>query len=68
MDIRRQREHMEQHAVMRALSSTSMADMYKESTSSEMPALGSRVRRGPDWRWDNQDGEGPGTIIGHEGQ
>ena len=30
-----------------------------------MPTLGTRVRRGPDWTQDNQDSEGPGTIVGH---
>jgi E3 ubiquitin-protein ligase HECTD1 len=25
--------------------------------------VGARVRRGPDWRWDNQDGSGEGTIL-----
>lgn len=30
-----------------------------------MPCLGSRVRRGRDWKWDNQDNMGPGTVIGH---
>ncbi|XP_046350621.2 uncharacterized protein LOC124131401 [Haliotis rufescens] len=29
------------------------------------PPLGSRVIRGPDWMWKNQDTEGPGTIINH---
>ncbi|XP_045194598.2 transcription intermediary factor 1-alpha-like [Mercenaria mercenaria] len=26
--------------------------------------VGARVRRGPDWKWENQDGGGPGTVIG----
>lgn len=30
-----------------------------------MPCLGSRVRHGRDWKWDNQDNMGPGTVIGH---
>ncbi|XP_013417658.1 uncharacterized protein LOC106178850 isoform X2 [Lingula anatina] len=25
--------------------------------------VGSRVRRGPDWKWGNQDGEGLGTVV-----
>ncbi|XP_046572311.1 uncharacterized protein LOC124280418 [Haliotis rubra] len=29
------------------------------------PPLGSRVMRGPEWMWKNQDTEGPGTIINH---
>ena len=32
----------------------------------EMPPIGSRVRRGPDWRWDNQDDNLPGTVIAHK--
>ena len=30
-----------------------------------MPNIGTRVRRGPDWKWQNQDGGGSGTVIGH---
>lgn len=30
-----------------------------------MPPLGSRVKRGRDWRYENQDNYGPGTVIGH---
>lgn len=30
-----------------------------------MPNVGTRVRRGPDWRWKNQDGLGAGTVTGH---
>ncbi|XP_071117214.1 uncharacterized protein [Haliotis cracherodii] len=30
-----------------------------------LPHLGSRVARGKDWKWDNQDTEGPGTIVSH---
>jgi len=47
---------------------SSSKNMYKESTNSDFPTIGSRVRRGPDWKWQQQDGEGPGTIIGHDGQ
>jgi len=54
--------------VFSALSSSNKPDKYyKESTSSAMPKIGSRVRRGPDWKWNRQDSEGPGTIIGHAG-
>ncbi|XP_046568677.1 uncharacterized protein LOC124277072 isoform X1 [Haliotis rubra] len=31
----------------------------------ELPPLGSRVVRGPDWLWGNQDTEAPGTIFNH---
>lgn len=30
-----------------------------------MPKIGTRVRRGQDWKWKNQDGQGPGTVVGH---
>ncbi|XP_056021560.1 uncharacterized protein LOC125649346 isoform X2 [Ostrea edulis] len=30
-----------------------------------MPPLGSRVKRGPNWKWQNQDAEGIGTVVGH---
>jgi hypothetical protein len=26
-------------------------------------SVGHRVRRGPDWKWDNQDSNGPGTVV-----
>ncbi|KAK7115958.1 uncharacterized protein [Littorina saxatilis] len=31
----------------------------------ELLALGTRVVRGPDWKWKNQDTDGPGTVIQH---
>lgn len=37
-----------------------------ELDSSHLPPLGSRVRRGPDWRYNNQDQGGPGTVVGHD--
>lgn len=39
-------------------------DECKERYSS-MPALGTRVRRGLDWAYDDQDNYGPGTVVGH---
>nr|XP_022329659.1 uncharacterized protein LOC111128367 [Crassostrea virginica] len=30
-----------------------------------MPCVGTRVRRGQDWIYENQDGYGPGTVVGH---
>lgn len=27
------------------------------------PPVGTRVRRGPHWKWGDQDGNGPGTIV-----
>ena len=31
-----------------------------------LPAIGTRVKRGADWKWGNEDGYGPGTIVGHK--
>ncbi|XP_056021555.1 uncharacterized protein LOC125649345 isoform X2 [Ostrea edulis] len=39
-------------------------DMYQELYR-HMPPLGSRVKRGPSWKWQNQDSEGIGTVVGH---
>ncbi|XP_061194921.1 uncharacterized protein LOC133203068 [Saccostrea echinata] len=39
-------------------------DIVLEKKDPCMPDLGSRVKRGPDWMWENQDGYGPGTVIG----
>lgn len=36
-----------------------------EERNPQMPPLGSRVKRGRDWVWDDQDSLGPGTVIGH---
>ena len=33
--------------------------------SRELLRLGTRVVRGPDWKWKNQDTDGPGTVIQH---
>lgn len=30
-----------------------------------MPPIGTRVRRGPGWKWGDQDSQGPGTVTGH---
>ncbi|XP_077977091.1 uncharacterized protein LOC144432699 [Glandiceps talaboti] len=30
------------------------------------PYLGARVRRGKDWKWGLQDGNGPGTVVKHK--
>ncbi|KAH3835571.1 hypothetical protein DPMN_108925, partial [Dreissena polymorpha] len=40
-------------------------DMYWESNCKTLPIIGSRVRRGPDWKWDYQDSNGVGTVVGH---
>ncbi|KAH3835554.1 hypothetical protein DPMN_108907 [Dreissena polymorpha] len=39
--------------------------MYRESNCKTLPIIGSRVRRGPDWKWKNQDSNGVGTVVGH---
>ncbi|CAH1269788.1 MIB1 [Branchiostoma lanceolatum] len=31
-----------------------------------MPPLGSRVQRGRDWKWGNQDRQGTGTVVQHK--
>lgn len=31
----------------------------------QMPRLGSRVKRGRDWMYDDHDNYGPGTVVGH---
>lgn len=31
----------------------------------QLPRLGSRVKRGRDWIYDNRDNYGPGTVLGH---
>ncbi|XP_052793141.1 uncharacterized protein LOC128227020 [Mya arenaria] len=39
-------------------------DMYTDTDSKLLPAVGTRVRRGPDWGYPPQDSFGPGTVIG----
>lgn len=39
-------------------------DNFKERYST-MPCVGTRVRRGRDWHYGNQDSKGIGTVIGH---
>lgn len=36
-----------------------------EERDPRLPQLGSRVKRGRDWKLKCQDGFGPGTVIGH---
>ncbi|XP_053385803.1 uncharacterized protein LOC128550572 [Mercenaria mercenaria] len=40
-------------------------DMYKMSDDKRYPRIGERVRRGRNWNWGDQDGNGVGTIVGH---
>ena len=44
---------------------TQRDDYYLERDNENLPKIGSRVRRGPDWQWREQDSYGPGTVIGH---
>ncbi|KAH3835580.1 uncharacterized protein LOC127879087 [Dreissena polymorpha] len=43
----------------------SKSTAYFENENDEFPCIGSRVRRGPDWMFDDQDNFGPGTVVGH---
>ncbi|XP_034324656.2 uncharacterized protein [Magallana gigas] len=36
-----------------------------EERDPRMPPMGTRVKRGRDWKWKFQDRFGPGTVIGH---
>ena len=38
---------------------------HREMDDKDLLPLGARVRRGPDWSWENQDSNGPGTVVGH---
>lgn len=39
---------------------------YREIPDKNLPPIGSRVRRGPDWMWNTQDSFGAGTVVGHD--
>lgn len=39
-------------------------EYYKEKYAMVLK-LGTRVRRGPHWTFENQDSEGVGTVVGH---
>ncbi|XP_067666507.1 uncharacterized protein [Haliotis asinina] len=41
------------------------SDFHNVHEVSDLPPLGTRVVRGPDWQYENQDCEGPGTIVNH---
>ncbi len=43
----------------------SLHSFYNVWEEPDLPPLGSRVIRGPDWQWGNQDTEGPGTVFNH---
>ncbi|XP_052224644.1 uncharacterized protein LOC127840182 isoform X2 [Dreissena polymorpha] len=40
-------------------------DKYLESSNARFPVIGTRVIRGPDWHYEDQDKNKPGTIVGH---
>lgn len=47
-------------------SHTRNVDSITFEEQSGLPSIGSRVVRGKDWKWEDQDGGGPGTIVGHK--
>ncbi|XP_067666495.1 uncharacterized protein [Haliotis asinina] len=56
---------MEIYKVIQAYLTSVWNDINEEPG---LPPLGTRVVRGPDWEWGNQDTEGPGTIYNHAKQ
>ncbi|XP_071117081.1 uncharacterized protein [Haliotis cracherodii] len=54
-------EHLHKVAIVYG-SKYSFENIYEVPS---LPPLGTRVVRGPDWVWGNQDTEGAGTIINH---
>ncbi len=40
-------------------------DNVLELDDPQLPILGARVVRGPNWKWENQDTDGAGTVINH---
>ena len=55
----------ELHQDVQSLSQDNDNEQYLESKNSNLPTVGTRVRRGPNWHWQEQDAHGPGTVIGH---
>ncbi|XP_061168825.1 uncharacterized protein LOC133178076 [Saccostrea echinata] len=43
----------------------SMEESEYRERDSRLPPPGTRVRRGPNWHYNNQDSNGPGTVIGN---
>ncbi|XP_052278672.1 uncharacterized protein LOC127877082 isoform X2 [Dreissena polymorpha] len=43
----------------------SREEKYHESSNPQLPMIGTRVVRGLDWTYVDQDKNGPGTIVGH---
>lgn len=42
-----------------------LINVYKEINDGQHPAIGTRVEKGSDWTWGNQNRDKDGTIIGH---
>jgi hypothetical protein len=40
-------------------------NVYKEIKDGKHPTIGTRVEKGDDWTWGNQNNGENGTIIGH---
>ncbi|KAL5004574.1 hypothetical protein ScPMuIL_018030 [Solemya velum] len=53
-------EEMKRHGKMAG------GNLHEERDDGSLLPLGTRVRRGPDWSWDNQDENTAGTVIGHD--
>ena len=53
------------HARMLRSQTRDSSDKYHERFNAQLPVIGTRVVRGPDWNHGDQDKNGPGTIVGH---
>ncbi|XP_062614393.1 uncharacterized protein LOC134276133 [Saccostrea cucullata] len=49
---------------IRGHDSDNVPDTFPEKSSQLIP-LGGRVKRGPDWKWENQDNCSPGTVVAY---
>lgn len=59
-------KYIREQAVKNVVKMMNRGDTYLERTDSNLPPPGSRVRRGPDWRYsDQQDQFMVGTLVGH---
>ncbi|XP_046572298.1 uncharacterized protein LOC124280413 [Haliotis rubra] len=61
-------EKIEQRLASHAFSTEILTQNFRnvvEFKDESLPRLGSRVVRGPQWKWGNQDSQGPGTVINH---
>ena len=48
-----------------AMRADEVEDAEYQERYSYMPPIGTRVKRGPEWHFGDQDKHGPGTVIGH---